>query len=677
MNHVYNNKQVIFHYYKDWNRCRRNLKDALKEKEVQESHIKVILDTFDANYNTITTTQENYDRNKYCSEEGEQEQTYQDPTTTKSNDDRKNVYTINKYSQGIPLAEAILVNNIPRFIQIIDRKPVYKPEIELSDINIIPPQRTEYLSKEYYSFDSFEEVQYFIDLAKNETLDTLFTRVKNELKKYIDIDDDFLNILSADIVFTYFQDRLRMTHYLLIIGDNNTGKSNILLVFSFLGYRPILDTAITPANIYNYGSQLEEGQCIILEDEIDDIDIQDEKKKLYQVSYRSGTKVTRMYESNNSGAINSKRKSSRQQSFFLFGFKIFASEKMPDKIKSKGFLERIIPLKATPGDPVYDISEVVDESGDEQFKELYEELLIIRKLLLMYRLLHHNDPIPDIKLNIKNRYKQLTKPVIRLFQNTESVDEITKSLSKYLIEKNQEKIDSMDSAILTFIINLVSEHGETLYNDYIWNELKIKYPNGEIKDKPYSWYLEGYSIVSKNSVTKTCETKFGAKLHRDPKEGRGLIFNQKTLNKLVANYSIIEGIKIIKDEKEDKSPNDTYDTYDNSTECIDKNYNDPITKNVNSMTDMTQKQERSIPKNHNILTKNVNDNNTKHNGQSQKVSYPSYVSLNEKDTIPESIHRIHPNSDIWKCDNCNMKDDVWFMKKHPCNNNKRREIKRI
>ena len=69
-----------------------------------------------------------------------------------------------------------------------------------------------------------------------------------------------------------------MTHYLLIVGDNNTGKSNILLVFSFLGYRSVLDTAITPANIYNYGSQLEEGQCIILEDEIDDIDFQDEKK---------------------------------------------------------------------------------------------------------------------------------------------------------------------------------------------------------------------------------------------------------------------------------------------------------------------------------------------------------------------------------------------------------------
>jgi hypothetical protein len=603
-------------------------------------------------------------------------------------DDDKNDYPTNKYSQGIPLAESILVNNIPYFIQIIDGgKPIYKQKIELSDINIVPPERTEYLSKEY-SFKTFEEVQYFVDLAKNETLDSLKTRIKNILKKYIDIDDDFINILAADIIFTYFQDKLKMTHYLLIVGDNNTGKSNILLVFSFLGYRPVLDTAITPANIYNFGSNLEDGQCIILEDEIDDIDDQSDKKKYYKSSYRAGTKVTRMYDSNNSGPITSKnkRKSSRQQSFFLFGFKMFAAEKMPDKIKSKGFLERIIPLKATPGDPEFDISEVVDESGDEQFKELYEELMNTRKLLLMYRLLHHNETIPDIKLNIKNRYKQLTKPVIRLFQNTESLDEITSSLSKYLIEKNQEKIDSMDSAILTFIVNLVSQYGETLYNDQIWNDLKEKYPNGEIKDKPYSWYLEGYGSVSKNSITKTCETKFGAKPHRDPVNGRGLIFNQKTLNKLVVNYSIIEGIQII---KEKKKVDDTYDTNDTSTESPYKNDNDSITKNVDNMTDMTQKLHYLIPQNNSITT-NINTNtDTKSNGCLQKVSYPSYVSYNNpliskgdlKDPNgfqydPEIINNIDrfSNSDQWFCKNkdCKVKGDKWQLMRHNCrykNNN--------
>jgi hypothetical protein len=567
LNHVYNNTRIIFHYNRNWTIIKHNLKNEAKTKEVQEQHIKFLLDALDFNYNTVTMTQEEYSSHI----EEKQDIGQKDTTITKNDkkqekDEENKTYSINKYSQGIALAESILIVNEPFFIQIEEennvKKAIFRKKIKLSDIDIVPPERTEYLTKEY-NFKSEEEINQFIEMAKNETLDSIFRKLKSILKKYIDLDDDFINILAADIIFTYFQDKLGMTHYLLIVGDNNTGKSNILLVFSFLGYRPVLDISITPANIYNFGSQLEEGQCIILEDEIADIDDQFEKKKMYQTSYRTGTKVTRIYD-NNSSSTNNKRKFSRQNGFFLFGFKMFASEKIPDKVKSKGFLERIIPLKAIPGDPEYDISEVIDGSGDEKFKELYQELEDTRKILLMYKLLHYNDTIPDIKLNIKNRYKQLTKPLIRLFKNTESLNDILKSLSKYLIEKNQEKIDSMDSAILTFIINLVSEYGETLYNDQIWDELKEKYPNGKIEEKPYSWYLEGYGSVSKNSITKTCETKFGAKLHRDPVKGRGLMFNQKTLNKLVENYSIITGIQIIKEESYD-----TYDTNDTFTECKD------------------------------------------------------------------------------------------------------------
>ena len=129
--------------------------------------------------------------------------------------------------------------------------------------------------------------------------DSLFNRIRTILNKYIDIDDDFINILASDIIFTYFQDKLGMTHYLWIVGDNNTGKSNILLVFSILCYRALYDTSITPANIYNFCGSLEEGQGTIIEDEMDDIDFQDEKKKLYKQGHKSGTKVTRMYDNNN------------------------------------------------------------------------------------------------------------------------------------------------------------------------------------------------------------------------------------------------------------------------------------------------------------------------------------------------------------------------------------------
>jgi hypothetical protein len=51
-----------------------------------------------------------------------------------------------------------------------------------------------------------------------------------------------------------------MTHYLLFVGDNDTGKSNNLTVFQYLAYRPLFDTSITPANIYQFLGSIEEGQ---------------------------------------------------------------------------------------------------------------------------------------------------------------------------------------------------------------------------------------------------------------------------------------------------------------------------------------------------------------------------------------------------------------------------------
>ena len=36
-----------------------------------------------------------------------------------------------------------------------------------------------------------------------------------------------------------------------------------------------------------------------------------------------------------------------------------------------------------------------------------------------------------------------------------------------------------------------------------------------------------------------------------------------------------------------------------------------------------------------------------------------------------NISRIHPHSDIWKCDCCNLTGDKWFMIEHPCKNNKK------
>ncbi len=87
--------------------------------------------------------------------------------------------------------------------------------------------------------------------------------------------------------------------------------------------------------------------------------------------------------------------------------------------------------------------------------------------------------------------------------------------------------------------------------------------------------------------------------------------------------------------------------------------------------------------------KNVNDNDTKTNGHSQKVSYVSYVSYNNplisesdlKDPTgyeydPEIINNIHRfgNSDRWFCDNCTLRDNKFGMMRHPCKHNNKLEV---
>lgn len=104
-----------------------------------------------------------------------------------------------------------------------------------------PPDRTSYLSKEY-SFESEDEIKYYIQRASKETFDSLYLEVKSIWKKYIDADDSHISLCAGDTIFTYFQDKLGMTHYLLFVRDNDTGKSSDLTVYQYLSYRPLFDT---------------------------------------------------------------------------------------------------------------------------------------------------------------------------------------------------------------------------------------------------------------------------------------------------------------------------------------------------------------------------------------------------------------------------------------------------
>ena len=110
----------------------------------------------------------------------------------------------------MPLAESILVNDIPMYLQVRDDKPILSERIGLDNLTIVPPNKSLYLSKEY-SFSSADEIKKYVARAQKETMDGLFAKVKKVWEKYFDIDDESLTLCSADTIFTYFQDKMGMT----------------------------------------------------------------------------------------------------------------------------------------------------------------------------------------------------------------------------------------------------------------------------------------------------------------------------------------------------------------------------------------------------------------------------------------------------------------------------------
>ena len=115
----------------------------------------------------------------------------------------------------------MIVGGIPAFI-VRNKDAIFTTDkIEFEDKIVKPLPAIAYLNKPY-SF-KIGEVEQVIEQAKKETLDTLYKKVKSIWKKYVDADDFHISICAADTIFTYYQDRLGLVHYLFFVGGGSLG----------------------------------------------------------------------------------------------------------------------------------------------------------------------------------------------------------------------------------------------------------------------------------------------------------------------------------------------------------------------------------------------------------------------------------------------------------------------
>jgi len=448
------------------------------------------------------------------------------------NKDKKDIHFEQKYSWNGILAESVLIGNKPFFLVSTNGNITFQEQINpFEGITIKPLQPISYINKPY-RLDSTHKLDAFIEQAKSETLDSLYKKAKSIWSKYINADEFHIKLCAADTVFTYFQDKLGLTHYLFFIGKPGSGKSNNLTVFQQLAYRNMTSSDITPANIYQFLGSNDEGVGTLCEDEADNIDSSGEKMRIYKNGYTTGRPILRI--------DTAFRRV--QMKFNTFCFKAFAGERLPDSTLANGFNERIIPIHCTTAVPVYDILEILNPSNEVKFQKLQDELMELRNLLLVYRLLHYNEKIPDIETDLENREKQLFKPLLRLFDKSESLTELKPVIMGFVNERRKENNSTLYAFLYNMIIELIKENEENekienkneVSSGRIWTRLMADLEGEQYSKQSYN--SVSFGSISQKDVIRIYKEVFGAKASGDTKN-RGLVFDMNKLDRIGSTYA--------------------------------------------------------------------------------------------------------------------------------------------
>jgi hypothetical protein len=220
-------------------------------------------------------------------------------------------------------------------------------------------------------------------------------------------------------------------------------------------------------------------------------------------------------------------------------------------LKAKGLNQRLVELQCFNGDPTEDIAEVQTPGGDERLSQLSEELEQLRNLLLAYRLLHFSERIPDVKLNIKGREKQLFKPIVRVFQGTKTLDELLPVITNYVKQKREANDATFFAFLYTTAVNMIGElKTTTIPSTDFWNRIVKDLEGTEVPGRNLSVETTEFGTISQKEVTQTLEHVFGAK---SKKVGgiKKIHFNSPKLQRLGKVYNLSIEVEIVNNSKQD------------------------------------------------------------------------------------------------------------------------------
>ena len=195
--------------------------------------------------------------------------------------------------------------------------------------------------------------------------------------------------------------------------------------------------------------------------------------------------------------------------------------------------------------------------------------------LLCYRLVHRNDKIPNISINLKNREKQLFKPVLRLFQGTKAMNELLKATSKYVNERRKAKLSGLHAFLIKLIQDMMEEAGYNsldvsqsekfeLSTKEIWTKVQTRTNGSILPGHPLSYDTVEFGTISQKRIAGILEDVFKAEI-KSANSIRMVHFTKNDLYRVINAYNI-EDVKVSISGKESSSTStDSTDSTDSGS----------------------------------------------------------------------------------------------------------------
>lgn len=278
----------------------------------------------------------------------------------------------------------------------------------------------------------------------------LISRIRDFIRKYVEVSDDFELISTYYVLFTWIYDAFHEVPYVRVRGGYGSGKTRFLMTVGSLCRFPLFASAAsTVSPIFRLVDSFR-GTLILDEG---DFRFSDEKAEIIKILNHGNARGFPVLRTE----VSSKKEFD-PRAYHVFGPKVIATRGF---FHDRALESRCVTEDLRGGALTRDIQLNLDDA-------FHDEARSIRNQLLLFRLRHFNDVRSAAHAgtsDLEPRLEQIFGPLISVIDDAEARQKVLSVIARYNDDLVDERAEAAEAQVLAVIRDLVAGDGRLAIQD--------------------------------------------------------------------------------------------------------------------------------------------------------------------------------------------------------------------